>query len=136
VYEVFEHTADVGLRIRAPDLPGLLAEAGRGLGSLIAGDLEQVREAESETIRVRGSDRAILLFDWLSEVLWAFEGRRMLFRRFEVRVDPHGAEGVGWGERFDPARHRLVHEVKAVTYHQLAVTEAASGLEATVIFDI
>ena len=30
MYEVFEHTADIGLRITAPDLAGLFAEAARG----------------------------------------------------------------------------------------------------------
>src|SRR5689334_13740816 len=31
MYETFEHTADLGLRIRAPDLDTLFAEAGRAL---------------------------------------------------------------------------------------------------------
>ena len=43
MYEVFEHTADVGLRARAGDLNGLFAEAGRGLFSLLVENLDVVR---------------------------------------------------------------------------------------------
>jgi SHS2 domain-containing protein len=136
VYEVFDHTADIGLRIEAPDLAGLLAEAGRGLFAIIAGDLDQIREADGVTLRITGADRVYLLFDWLSELLYIFESRRFLFRRFEISVDPAGASATAWGERFEPARHRLQHEVKAITYHELAVRETAHGLEATVIVDI
>ena len=35
MYEVFEHTADLGLRVRAANIETLFAEAGRGLTSLI-----------------------------------------------------------------------------------------------------
>jgi hypothetical protein len=37
MHEVFEHTADLGLRIAAPSLDLLLAEAGVGLFALAAG---------------------------------------------------------------------------------------------------
>jgi SHS2 domain-containing protein len=136
VYEVFDHTADIGLRVVAPDLAGVLADAGRGLFSIIAGDLEQIRETEARTFAVRATDRTYLLFDWLTELLHAFDSGRWLLRRFEVRVDENGAAGTAWGERIDAARHRLQHEVKAVTYHELAIRETARGLEATVILDI
>jgi SHS2 domain-containing protein len=136
VYEVFEHTADVGLRVTAPDLPGLLADAGAGLFSLIAGDLSQIEERATLRVSVSGSDRAYLLFDWMDELLYLFEGRRMLLRRFDVTATDSGIAARVSGEPFDPARHRLQHEVKAITYHQLAVRETEHGLEATVIVDI
>jgi SHS2 domain-containing protein len=136
VYEAFEHTADVGLRARAADVPTLLAEAAKGLFAIIAGDLGQIAEREAFEVRVDGEDRAHLLFDWLSELLYAFEARRILVRRCAVRAARRGVDATCFGERFDPTRHRLQHEVKAITYHQLAVVETDGGLEATVIVDI
>jgi len=35
-----------------------------------------------------------------------------------------------------PGRHVLKHEIKAVTYHQIQVSETESGWEARVIFDV
>jgi len=40
------------------------------------------------------------------------------------------------GETCDPARHSLAHEVKAVTYHGLAVEQVPDGWRAEVILDI
>ena len=51
MYETFEHTADLGLRIRAADLPSLFADAGRGLFSIIVADLDQHRAAPEWRLR-------------------------------------------------------------------------------------
>ena len=66
MYEVFEHTADVGLRVRAADLGELFAEAARGLFSLIVPDLASVRPKQELPFRLAGSEREYLLFDWLN----------------------------------------------------------------------
>jgi SHS2 domain-containing protein len=140
VVEIVEHTADLGLRVRAGDLDALLAEAARGLFQVIVGDLVQVRDRERLEFEIAGTDPAYLLFDWLNELLYAFESRRMLFARFEVRTGPTGLHGAAHGERYDAARHTLAHEVKAITYHCLDVRPPArggrAGWEATVIVDI
>ena len=49
MYELVEHTADVGLRIRAATLPELMAEAARGLFSVIVANLPTVRPLERIT---------------------------------------------------------------------------------------
>lgn len=136
MFEITEHTADLGLSVEAPDLPSLLAEAGRGLTTIIAGDLEQVRPATVREIRVEGTDVAYLLFDWLNEVLFAFESERVLLREFDVRVDERGISATARGETYDPARHRLQHEVKAITYHGLEARREGGGWQARVIVDI
>jgi SHS2 domain-containing protein len=136
MFEVFEHTADLGLRISAPDLPSLLAEAGRALSTVIAGDLAQVQPRMEEHFEVAGDDPAYLLFDWLSELLYAFEARRMLFVAFQVAVDSDGLRALARGERFDAARHELAHEVKAITYHALDVRRSEGEWTAEVIVDI
>ena len=40
------------------------------------------------------------------------------------------------GEPYDPARHSLAHEIKAIPQHELSVLETAGGWEATLIVDI
>jgi SHS2 domain-containing protein len=60
-----------------------------------------------------------------------------VFGRFEVRVRDDGLSGTAWGEPLDPARHVLLHEVKAITYHELKVEPTPdSGWLAEVIVDI
>ncbi|MBM4079612.1 MAG: archease, partial [Planctomycetes bacterium] len=40
------------------------------------------------------------------------------------------------GEKFAPARHEVVHAIKAVTYHQLKVHKTRRGWATTIIFDV
>jgi SHS2 domain-containing protein len=136
MFTVFEHTADLGVRIEAGTLAEVLAEAAAGLFTVIAGDLGQVRPTIEETLAVPGSDPVWLLYDFLGELHAAFEIRRMLFREFVVTITDDGLEATVRGERYDPARHVLAHEVKAITQHELAVNRGPEGCTATYVVDI
>jgi SHS2 domain-containing protein len=136
MYEIQEHTADLGVRVTAATLAELLAEAARGLTAVIAGDPGQIRPLTTETFSIDGTDPAWLLRDWVAEVLAAFELRRMLFRDFDVAVDAAGARATARGERYDPERHVLAHEIKAVTAHELDARRTPTGWEGFFIVDV
>jgi SHS2 domain-containing protein len=54
-----------------------------------------------------------------------------------VEEEPQGLKLRLWGETFDPQRHEFRTEIKAVTYHELAVTQQKDGTWKTrIIFDI
>lgn len=136
MHEVFEHTADLGLRVRAADLNTLFAEGAQALFETIVPDLASVRPDQKVEIVLTGDDRPYLLFDWLKELLYHFDAKHLLFGKFEAHVGANGLAGAAWGEPLDPARHVLEHEVKAITYHGLRVEQTADGWLAEVIVDI
>jgi SHS2 domain-containing protein len=136
MFETFDHTADLGLRVRAADLDSLFAEAAECLFAAIVEDLSTVRPAQAVEVRLQAEDREYLLFDWLKALLYHFNAGHLLFRRFEVKVTDGGLEGRAWGEPLDRGRHELSHEVKAITYHGLRVEQTPAGWEAEVIVDI
>jgi SHS2 domain-containing protein len=136
MYETFEHTADLGLRVRAPDLNTLFAEAGRGLFSIVVENLDAVRPRITRQFEIAGTDRTYLLFDWLNELLFVCDTERTALAEFEVQVTERGLSAVARGEPLDPARHILTHEIKAITYHQLKVEPTSDGWLAEVIVDI
>jgi SHS2 domain-containing protein len=136
MYEFFEHTADLGLRIRAGGLDTLFAEAGRALFTAIVDNLDAVQPLQRVEVRLAGTDREYLLFDWLRELLYRFDAEHLVFGRFEVHVAADGLTGTAWGEPLDRSRHELAHEVKAITYHGLRVEQTADGWLAEVIVDI
>jgi SHS2 domain-containing protein len=136
MYEHFEHTADLGLRVRAPDLDTLFAEAAEALTAAIVEDVSTVQPLEARDVWITGTDRAYLLVDWLKEWLVRFDAEHRLFSRFDVRVTDAGLEATAWGEPYDPDRHPLSHEVKAITYHGLRVEPEDGGWLAEVIVDI
>jgi SHS2 domain-containing protein len=137
MYELFEHTADVGLHITAPSFEELLVEAARGLFSLIVEDADDVGASQRVEMSIPAASPPYLLFDWLNELLYIFETKRLVLAEFRVQVDDDGSlTGEARGESIDESRHRLDHEVKAITYHGLKVEQTPTGWEARVIVDI
>ena len=136
MYEVFEHTADLGLRIRAESKAALFTEAARAMFSVIATDLETVQTTEEFSLDVSGEADDYLLFDWLNDLLFQFDTTHLLLKEFQVTFTEEGLTGTARGEIFEPARHSLANEVKAITYHGLRVEEVETGWEAELIIDI
>lgn len=137
MFEVTEHTADLGLRVRAPDLNTLFAEAGRGFSSLVVEDFQQsIAPAVARSIEIEADSTDLLLFDWLSELLFLADVEQLVFVDFEVRATPLRLHAQCRGEPFEPARHDLHYEVKAVTYHALRVEQREDGWLAEVVLDI
>ena len=93
MFEVFEHTADVGLRVRAADLNELFAEAGRGYFSLVAANLDSVRPVQEVAFEIAGNRLDDLLFDWLAELLYTFDTKHLLFCQFDVKTTDTGLLG-------------------------------------------
>ena len=120
-FEVLEHPADIGFRAFGQDLPDLFAAAAMAMLS-IAGDPGVVEPRNEYDIAVESGDREALMVDWLNEVLYWFDGKRIAFREFQVTALTDSAiQAVGVGEPRDPERHRAHLIVKAVTYHQLRI---------------
>lgn len=135
-YETFEHTADVGLRVRSADLPGLFAEAARGFFSLVIDELDSVRPAREIAVELAADGLEDLMLDWLGELLYRFDGEQLVLCEFDVDVSDCRLQARCRGEPIDWDRHRLSHEIKAVTYHHLRVERQNDDWLAEVIFDI
>ena len=140
MFETFDHTADLGLRVVGGSLNELFAEAATGLTSLIVADVGSVVVAQERTLQIDSPDLEYLYFDWLSELLFLFESDGWLSASAEVEVTGNSLRGVVCGETFCEERHRRSHEVKAITYHELSVaSQQRDGKEswsAEVIVDI
>jgi SHS2 domain-containing protein len=136
MFEVFEHTADLGIRVRAADPDALFAEAARALFSVLVVNPQTVCAVQEKRIHLDGREHDLLLFDWLSELLYVLETEHLLLTQFDVRLDETGLHAICRGEPADRSRHELDHEVKAITYHGLLVRREPDGWLAEVIVDI
>ena len=136
MFELFEHTADLGLRVQAATLEELLVEAARGLLTMLVANPEAVRPLQVKTITIDDTQPAYLLFDWLSELLYAFEHEKLLLVDFKLKLHNYQLTATCRGEPMDTTRHQMEHEVKAITYHGLRVEQTSPGWEAEVIVDI
>jgi len=136
MYELLEHPADIGFRAFGGTLAELFANAALALVA-IGTDPDEVQPAERYELSAEGSDRESLLVNWLSEVLYWFDGRRIAFREFHVELaEPAAVRATALGEPRDPARHHTRLIVKAVTWHQLRVVQTEDGWICEVYLDI
>ena len=56
MYEIFEHTADLGIRVRAGSLDELFADAARGLFAVMVANPDSVRTVDEVTFHVDGGN--------------------------------------------------------------------------------
>jgi SHS2 domain-containing protein len=131
--ELLSHTAEVRLRVRAPSLGELAAEAGRALGALELGTTPPVASGPWRDLEIRAPDREALLVEWLNELIYLAETERWVGVEFEVRAAEDMAlsmRGRGMVVDEPPAR------VKAATFHGLKIKATPEGLEAEVVLDV
>lgn len=136
-YLVFDHTADLGVEVTGATLEELYAGAAFALFDLLT-DLTAVGAGKFREIDVDGENPADLLVNFLREVLYAWNGEGFLMQGCDIRLlTPRRLSAVLDGEGFDPDRHRILKEIKAVTYHHCSVLAApAGGWVARVVFDV
>jgi len=138
-YRFLDHTADIAVEIAAGSLGDLFAEALVAFAEVVT-EPARIEERLVRHFELAAPGPDLLLVDWLTELLYAFESEGLLFRRAEVDV---AAAAGGFrlvadahGEPRDDARHPIKVLVKAVTYHGLVIEETAQGFRARVVFDI
>lgn len=123
-YEVFEHTADVGIKAKGKDINEAFESAAEGMFSIIS-DLDKIQSIGEYKIQCRAKDLEQLLVDWLSELLYLHSVSQVMFGKFNLNIkkngDLWGLNGSASGENYDPKKHPYHTEIKAVTYHILEV---------------
>ncbi|MBI5761947.1 MAG: archease [Planctomycetes bacterium] len=135
-FELFDHTADIGIRIVAPTMEGLIAPATDGLYAVI-GEIAECGPEETVILDFAAEDTATLLRDYLAELLRLFEtSQRVIVEPQVTEFSTSRLRITARALRID-ADHCIFHrEVKAITYHELEINPVAGGFEATVIVDI
>ncbi len=104
--------------------PAELFEAlGLGLFALQT-DLRRVEVREERAVSATGADPISLTVNYLSQLLVLQTTEGFLVRSIEARPvgrPPTGILASVGGETYDPARHHLRIEVKAITLHDLVI---------------
>ena len=135
-YKVFDHTADLGVAIYGKTVKELFANAAFAVFDIIT-DLNRVKATEERTIIVEGEGWEDLLVNYLREVLYMVNGEGLLLKEYSIiEIDPQHLQGRVSGELFNPSKHRINTEIKAVTYHQVTVIETPEMWTGRVIFDV
>ena len=124
------------MRVFGADLRELFVHAAWGLFDLMT-DAEHIRPSDDRHLAVEAIDLEDLMVRWLGELLYIYDTDRFLTACVTFHaLEPTGLRATLRGEILDAARHPIDTEIKAVTYHQVAVEHIGAGWQARVIFDI
>ncbi len=135
-YRQFYHTADLGIEVFGGTAGELFTNAAFAIFDLIT-DLNCVEARETRTIKMEGVDQDDLLVNFLREALYLFNGEHWLAKKFRLlEFGDNRLVAEAAGEPFDPGRHRIETELKAVTYHQLGIRKTPEGFTTKVVFDV
>jgi SHS2 domain-containing protein len=135
-YHLIDHTADIGIRVFGASAEVLFATAATALFDMIT-DRKNLARSQTRHLEVNGEDWADLMVCWLRELLYLWNAKQLLVKAVNIDQlsEKHLTASVA-GEPFNPQKHIIDMEIKAVTYHQIDVTGGRTGWQATVIFDV
>ena len=125
-----EHTGELELTLEASDEAGVFADALAALRELLndgAGG-----PSERRRVALRSPERAMLLADWIDELVFLAETEDFVAERVDaLELGPDRLDATVVGRRGRPP-----HLVKAVTYHRLEFERVPEGWRARVVLDV
>jgi SHS2 domain-containing protein len=132
--------ADCAMDVEGRDLADLFETAALALAELMV-DPATVPTTVRRTITLGSEAVDLLLYDWLSELIFRKDRDREVYTRARVVI---GADGGGprrlsaevEGGVLDPPRTELRADPKAVTFHQFRLEQTEGGWQARIVIDI
>ncbi len=135
-YKAFDHTADLGVEVFGDTPKTMFENAVFALFDILT-DIQSIEMIYEKQIFVEGTDWADLLVNYLREMLYLWSGEGFILNKCIVEsLSENRLHGTVTGEPFDPSKHRIKTEIKAVTYHQLSVVQTDKGWIGRIIFDV
>jgi SHS2 domain-containing protein len=134
-YELIEHTADIGIRVKGSDLEELFANTAVAMFEIMAEAKNQGAVKKEIKIKLKADNLEELFINWLNELLSLSAVKELIFSAFKIiKLDKNNLEASLMGSEIK--NYRINTEIKAATYHQLKLQEIKSGWQAEVIFDV
>ena len=135
-FRILEHPADIGIEAWATTTAEAFGVAAHGLISIIL-DPTLIQRRTTRVVELHATDRDQLLVKWLEEILYLYDGEGFVVRSSDVtQLTTTTLTATLTGEPFDPDRHESRLDVKAVTYHQLLITEGGGISTVRIYLDI
>ncbi|OJX47221.1 MAG: hypothetical protein BGO78_17275 [Chloroflexi bacterium 44-23] len=131
-FRELSHTADAALKIWAPSLQKLFSTALIGMYQLMGLSSNCEEQGESQLIELEEIDSESLLIAFLSECLYYVESKGMVLKPTSITILDNHLTSIC---EVNPLIS-LEKEIKAVTFHNLAIENVNQKWEVTVVFDL
>jgi SHS2 domain-containing protein len=135
-YRTINRSSDLAVKIFGSSQAELFANSGFALFDIMT-QIDKVEIKEHMTLEVEGGDRDDLMVNWMRELLYLYQGSGYLLKEFIVQEvkDTH-IRGEVSGEKFDPDRHEIQREIRAVVSHQSRMEKTGNQWTAQVVLEL
>jgi SHS2 domain-containing protein len=133
-YQILEHKADLKIKVFGKTKEELFENAMVGMQKAAKYQKKLKTQKSKVKIKIKSMDLPSLLVDFLSEILYLVETKKMVFEKVEFKkFTENEIEAILIGK---PLKRMGVH-IKGVTYHDLDIhQEKDKTWQATILFDI
>ncbi len=132
-YKFLNHPADVKIKVFGKTKKELFVNALQGMNSILRVKIDKTKPVKKK-IKVKSLDLSFLLADFLNNVLSLSQIYKEIYFKikfFDFTNQSLEVELAGYRVQ------RFGREIKAITYHELAVQKAKNGgWQGTILFDI
>jgi SHS2 domain-containing protein len=130
VFRWVDHTSELELEIEAPSEEEVFADALAAFAELLG---DKSGEPASRKVELEADDHALLLVEWLSELVYLAEAEQLVPEQAtSLELEEGSLRATVQGRRGEPR-----HLVKAVTLHRLELRpDDRVGWRARVVLDV
>ncbi len=133
-FEEVSHTADLEIKVQAPDLESLFRGAANGMFYLCGvEDFEKGISSVSQSITLDAMDYEGLLILFLEELLYRLTEDYMVYEIGKINIDKEFSLKAQLNGTQIKSYQR---DIKAVTYHNLNIQRTEDGYAVNIVFDI
>lgn len=133
-------TADIAFEATGRDLPELFRDAADATMNVMIDNIDAIQSVETRQIELSNDKLDMLLFDFLQELIFLKDSKRLLMRIREAQIteqaENYFVKATAQGETIEAERHQQRADVKAVTLHNFSVEQIEGGWIARVLLDI
>jgi SHS2 domain-containing protein len=133
-FEILEHKADLKIRVFGKTKEELFENAMVGMFEAAGYQKNLKSQISKVKVKLKSIDLPSLLVDFLSEILYLVETKKLVFEKIEFKkITENEIEAILIGK---PLKRMGVH-IKGVTYHDLEIHQRNDKTwEVVILFDI
>lgn len=141
-FEYAEHTADILIIAYGENLEEAFKNAALGFANIIY-NVDKVELKERINIEISGNDLEELLFTWIDELLYLFDGKKFAFGNYFENLtiskvnERYFLKTLIGGEKYSIDKHGFKGVVvKAMTYHMMSIEKIDNLWKLQYVVDI
>jgi SHS2 domain-containing protein len=132
--------ADIAFEATGKSIEEMFVSAAEAMANTQIEDLRSLDTKVKKEFTLEAPDLERLLHDFLQELIFLKDADLLLFKQHTLKIEQttagYSLKASLKGEAIDMKKHKMLVDVKAVSWHKFKVEKTKSGWKAVVIIDV